>query len=43
MVKHLADTLHPNNQDYISAELVGYCKSGVLRNPTMWLGIFVGG
>jgi len=29
--------------NYISPDLVGYCKSGVLRSPTMWLGIFVGG
>ncbi|KAF5347793.1 hypothetical protein D9756_010253 [Leucocoprinus leucothites] len=31
----------PDN--YVSADLVGYCKGGVLRSPTMWLGIFVGG
>ncbi len=29
--------------DYVSADLAGYCKSGVLRSPTMWLGVFVGG
>ncbi|KAF8737911.1 hypothetical protein AX14_012186 [Amanita brunnescens Koide BX004] len=30
-------------QDYISPDLVGYCNSRVLRNPTVWLGIFLGG
>lgn len=28
--------------DYI-AGLTGYCAHGVLRDPRMWLGIFVGG
>ncbi|KAF9445193.1 xanthine/uracil permease [Macrolepiota fuliginosa MF-IS2] len=31
------------DSNFISADLAGYCKSGVLRSPTMWLGIFVGG
>ncbi len=26
-----------------SADLPNYCERGVLQNPTMWLGIFVGG
>ncbi|KAK2462183.1 hypothetical protein APHAL10511_005815 [Amanita phalloides] len=30
-------------QDYVSPNLVGYCNSRVLRSPTMWLGIFLGG
>ncbi|KAF8622034.1 hypothetical protein AX15_007320 [Amanita polypyramis BW_CC] len=30
-------------QDYVSPSLAGYCNSRVLRNPTMWLGIFLGG
>ncbi|EKM76263.1 hypothetical protein AGABI1DRAFT_115837 [Agaricus bisporus var. burnettii JB137-S8] len=29
--------------NYVSAALAGYCKTGVLRSSTMWLGIFVGG
>jgi hypothetical protein len=29
--------------DYVSADLPYYCASGVLRSPTMWLGIFTGG
>lgn len=32
-----------NVQDYVSPDMVGYCNSGVLRSPTMWLGIFTGG
>jgi len=28
---------------YVSSTLQGYCASGVLRSPTMWLGIFLGG
>ena len=30
-------------KDFVSSSLPGYCASGVMRNPTMWLGIFVGG
>ncbi|KAG6828241.1 hypothetical protein H0H92_008675 [Tricholoma furcatifolium] len=30
-------------QNYISSDLANYCSGGVLRSPTMWLGIFVGG
>ncbi|KAF5320090.1 hypothetical protein D9611_010319 [Ephemerocybe angulata] len=30
-------------KDYASADLPGYCVGGQLRDPTMWLGIFVGG
>ncbi|KAK2462182.1 hypothetical protein APHAL10511_005814 [Amanita phalloides] len=30
-------------QDYVSPDLVGYCNGRVLRSPTMWLGIFLGG
>ncbi|KJA22386.1 hypothetical protein HYPSUDRAFT_202188 [Hypholoma sublateritium FD-334 SS-4] len=29
-------------ENYV-ADLPGYCARGVLRNPTMWLGIFTGG
>jgi AGZA family xanthine/uracil permease-like MFS transporter len=29
--------------DYINANLPYYCAKGILRNPTMWLGIFTGG
>ena len=32
----------PPNIDYIS-NLTGYCARRVLRDPRMWLGIFVGG
>ncbi|KAJ3726859.1 permease family-domain-containing protein [Lentinula raphanica] len=31
----------PDN--YVSADLPYYCAHGQLRNPTMWLGIFLGG
>ncbi|TFK38450.1 xanthine/uracil permease [Crucibulum laeve] len=31
----------PNN--YQSPDLANYCAHGVMRSPTMWLGIFVGG
>ncbi|KIK69176.1 hypothetical protein GYMLUDRAFT_35245 [Collybiopsis luxurians FD-317 M1] len=31
----------PNN--YVSADLPYYCAHGQLRDPTMWLGIFLGG
>ncbi|PFH49531.1 hypothetical protein AMATHDRAFT_62986 [Amanita thiersii Skay4041] len=30
-------------EDFISPDMPNYCNSRVLRNPTMWLGIFVGG
>jgi AGZA family xanthine/uracil permease-like MFS transporter len=30
-------------EDYVSADLPGYCSRRVLQNPTMWLGIFTGG
>lgn len=30
-------------QDFVSSALLNYCAHGVLRSPTMWLGIFVGG
>lgn len=30
-------------ENYVSDDLAGYCARGVLRNPTVWLGIFVGG
>ncbi|RXW14769.1 hypothetical protein EST38_g11084 [Candolleomyces aberdarensis] len=30
-------------KDYASDDLAGYCTGGQLRNPTVWLGIFVGG
>ena len=29
--------------DHYLANLPGYCDSRVMRNPTMWLGIFTGG
>lgn len=29
--------------DFVSDTLPNYCAHGVLRSPTMWLGIFVGG
>ncbi|THH04520.1 hypothetical protein EW146_g10154, partial [Bondarzewia mesenterica] len=32
-----------NPDHYVSADLAGYCAGGVLRDPTVWLGIFVGG
>jgi AGZA family xanthine/uracil permease-like MFS transporter len=28
---------------FVSSSLPNYCSGGVLRSPTMWLGIFVGG
>ncbi|KNZ78937.1 Putative xanthine/uracil permease, partial [Termitomyces sp. J132] len=31
------------SQDWISPDMANYCASGVLRSPTMWLGIFLGG
>ncbi|KAH9849108.1 permease family-domain-containing protein [Lenzites betulinus] len=30
-------------EDYLSADLPNYCGTKVLRSPTMWLGIFLGG
>ncbi|KAI0808160.1 xanthine/uracil permease [Fomes fomentarius] len=30
-------------EDFVSADLPNYCNSRVLRSPTTWLGIFVGG
>ncbi|RDB22033.1 hypothetical protein Hypma_010878 [Hypsizygus marmoreus] len=30
-------------ENWVSADLPYYCASGVLRSPTMWLGIFLGG
>ncbi|KAL1942298.1 hypothetical protein VTO73DRAFT_6362 [Trametes versicolor] len=30
-------------EDYLSADLPNYCGTRVLRNPTVWLGIFTGG
>ncbi|KAF8623282.1 hypothetical protein AX17_007488 [Amanita inopinata Kibby_2008] len=30
-------------EDWIKPDLPNYCNSRVLRSPTMWLGIFVGG
>ncbi|KAJ3492690.1 hypothetical protein NLJ89_g11181 [Agrocybe chaxingu] len=30
-------------ENYASEDLPGYCARGVLRSPTMWLGIFLGG
>lgn len=30
-------------EDYISTDLSGYCARRVLQNPTVWLGIFLGG
>lgn len=32
-----------SSSDYVSPTLQYYCAHGVLRSPTMWLGIFVGG
>jgi len=32
-----------NPEDYVSATLPGYCARRVLRNPTVWLGMFMGG
>ncbi|KAF5375867.1 hypothetical protein D9615_008244 [Tricholomella constricta] len=29
--------------DFVSTDLPNYCAGGVLRSPTMWLGIFLGG
>ncbi|KAG6856959.1 hypothetical protein H0H87_011629 [Tephrocybe sp. NHM501043] len=29
--------------DFVSPDLPNYCAGGVLRSPTMWLGIFLGG
>ena len=36
-------TKHLKPKDFVSSSLPNYCASGVLRSPTMWLGIFVGG
>lgn len=30
-------------ENFVSATLPNYCARGVLRSPTMWLGIFLGG
>jgi len=30
-------------EDYVSSDLPGYCARRVLQNPTVWLGIFMGG
>jgi AGZA family xanthine/uracil permease-like MFS transporter len=30
-------------EDYVSTDLAGYCARRVLQNPTVWLGIFLGG
>ncbi|KAI0776915.1 permease family-domain-containing protein [Trametes elegans] len=30
-------------EDYVRSNLPNYCNTRVLRNPTMWLGIFTGG
>jgi len=30
-------------ENFVSSTLPNYCGSGVMRSPTMWLGIFVGG
>ncbi|KAI0641787.1 permease family-domain-containing protein [Trametes meyenii] len=30
-------------EDYLSDDLAHFCNTRVMRNPTMWLGIFVGG
>ena len=30
-------------EDYVSDDLANYCARRVLQNPTVWLGIFVGG
>jgi len=30
-------------ENFVSSNLPNYCASGVMRSPTMWLGIFVGG
>lgn len=32
-----------NPDNFVSADLANYCAKGVLRNPRMWLGIFLGG
>jgi hypothetical protein len=32
-----------SSSDYVSSTLQYYCARDVLRSPTMWLGIFVGG
>ncbi|KAI0699499.1 xanthine/uracil permease [Cerioporus squamosus] len=32
-----------NPEDFLSDDLPYYCNSRVMRSPTMWLGIFVGG
>ena len=32
-----------NPEDFVSVTLPGYCARRVLRNPTVWLGIFTGG
>jgi hypothetical protein len=32
-----------NADDYVSSNLPGYCARRVLQNPTVWLGIFMGG
>ena len=33
----------PIHADWVSPDLPNYCRAGVLRSPTMWLGIFTGG
>ena len=36
-------TYELEQKDFVSSSLPDYCASGVMRSPTMWLGIFVGG